>query len=135
MSGQNRGHISSIFEVFKDKTMASKKIPLPKWIDVYPQGTKSGDEEQRFFICLARHPTYTWRSVAAIAKEASLTEERVEQIISKYFKKKMVYQNPDVEDQWGYWERVLTKKPDLIPDLPTSISGTDKKNRINNAKP
>jgi hypothetical protein len=112
----------------------TKKIPLSKWVDIYPQGTKTGDEEQKFFICLARHPTFVWRSVAAIAFEIRLPEDRVEQIIAKYFKKKMIYQNPKVEDQWGYWERIITKHPELIPDLPMSVSGNDKKNRIDDAK-
>jgi len=85
--------------------MANKK-KLKKWTQVYPQGTKEGDEEQRFFIALARHPKYKWRSTSAISKEANLTKERVEQIIQKYYKSGMVVQNPQNEDQWGYWERL-----------------------------
>lgn len=108
----------------------TRKMKLPKWTDVYPQGTKTGDEEQRFFIALARNPKYKWRSVAAIEKEANLTKERVEQIISKYFKRKMIYQNPQVEDQWGYWERV----PEQVPDVEDSIARADQKNRIDKAK-
>lgn len=114
-----------------------KKISLPKWVDIFPQGTKSGDEEQKFFTCLARHPTYAWRSVSAISKETGLTAMRVEQIINKYFKRKMVYQNPTHEDQWGYWERLLSddKWQHIVPDAPTSLAGNDKKNRIDQAKP
>jgi hypothetical protein len=85
----------------------SKLKKPPKWIHVYPQGTKDGDEEQSFFIALARHPKYTWRSTAALAKEAGLSKERVEEIAIKYYNKKMVLQNPKNEDQWGYWERNL----------------------------
>jgi hypothetical protein len=107
-----------------------KKLPLPKWTDVYPQGTKAGDEEQRFFIALARNTKYKWRSVAAIQKEANLSRERTEQIILKYFKRKMVYQNPQVEDQWGYWERV----PECVPDVEDSIGRADQKSRIDKAK-
>ena len=55
-----------------------------KWINVYPQGTKEGDEEQKFFISLARHPKYEWRSLAAVAKESGLDKKRVEQIIQKH---------------------------------------------------
>ena len=56
---------------------------LPKWTDVYPQGCKAGDEEQDFFIALARNPKWQWRSVAAIAKESGLSKERVEELLNK----------------------------------------------------
>lgn len=98
----------------------------PKWIDVYPQGTKAGDEEQAFFIALARHPKWQWRSTAQLAKEANLTKERVEEIIEKYHKKGMVFQNPSNEDQWSYWERT----PDMLPEDEDSLTTTDHKNRI-----
>ena len=103
---------------------------LPKWTDVYPQGSKAGDEEQEFFIALARNPKWQWRSVAAIAKESGLTKERVEELLNKYFKRGMVFQNPQNEDQWGYWERV----PMMIPNDTQSISDDDHQNRIKKAK-
>lgn len=102
------------------------KIRPKKWTDVYPVGTREGDEEARFFRSLARHPKYEWRSVAALAKESGLTKERVEQVISKYMKMKMVFQNPSNEDHWGYWERVSH----ILPDEYVSISDEDKKKRI-----
>jgi len=97
-----------------------------KWVDVYPHGTKEGDEELKFFIALARHPKYQWRSTSGIAKEIGLTPERVEEIIQKYYKKGMVFQNPKNEDQWGYWERV----PDMLPEEQKSISKKDQDKRI-----
>lgn len=102
-----------------------------KWPQVYPQGTKDGDEEQRFFIALARHPDYVWRSVAAIAKEANLSKERVEQILAKYHKKGMVFQNPKSKenDSWGYWERV----PEMLSPDKGTISQEDQKKRIDKA--
>jgi hypothetical protein len=100
-----------------------------KWSEVYPQGTKEGDEEQKFFIVLARHPKWTWRSTSAIAKEANLTKERVEEIIAKYFKKHMVFQNPQNEDQWAYWERV----PEMLPKDQGTITEKDQKDRIKKA--
>ncbi len=100
-----------------------------KWYDVYPQGTKDGDEEQRFFIALGRHPKYDWRSAAALAKEANLTQTRVEQIIAKYMKKGMVFQNSKNDDQFAYWERV----PELLPENIGSVSDEDKKKRIDKA--
>ena len=60
------------------------KIKPKKWTDVYPVGTKEGDEEARFFRSLARHPKYDWRSTAAISKESGLSPKRVEEIIAKY---------------------------------------------------
>jgi len=105
------------------------KIKPKKWTDVYPQGTLEGDEEARFFRSLARHPKYDWRSTAAIAKESGLSHTRVEQIIAKYLKKHMVFQNPTNEDNWGYWERV----PHMIPDAYQSASDADKDMRIRRA--
>lgn len=104
----------------------NKKIPQ-KWTDIYEFGTQEGNEESRFFIALSRNPKYEWRSVAAIAKESKLSKEKVENIITKYYKFGMVYQNPEDEDYWAYWERV----PHLLPNLEKSICEKDKKYRIN----
>jgi len=97
----------------------AKQKKLKKWTQVYPQGTRAGDEEQRFFIALARHPKYKWRSTSAISKEANLTKERVEEIIQKYYKAGLVVQNPQNEDQWGYWERL--DQPDEDEDGKTVV--------------
>ena len=102
------------------------KIRPKKWTDVYPQGTPEGDEEARFFRSLARHPRYEWRSTAAIAKESGLSHKRVEEIIGKYLKKKIVFQSNNNEEEWAYWERV----PHLIPDKYMSASDADKDKRI-----
>lgn len=102
------------------------KIRPSKWTDVYPVGTKEGDEEARFFRSLARHPKYDWRSVAALAKESGLSKTRVEQIIAKYFKLNMVFQNPSNEDHWGYWERVSH----MLPEKYKSMGDEDKEKRI-----
>jgi hypothetical protein len=104
----------------------SKKIKPKKWTEVYPVGTKEGDEEARFFKVLARNPKYEWRSTAALSKEGNITKKRVEEIISKYYKLGLVFQNPKNEDHWGYWERV----PHLLPENKKSISKNDKDERI-----
>lgn len=109
--------------------MSSKTKEPQKWHQVYPQGTKTGDEEQRFFKALARHPKFDWRSVASIATETGLTKKRVEEILYKYFKLGMIFQNPTSEEQWGYWE--LHKK--LLPKKESSIAAKDTKNRIDRA--
>jgi hypothetical protein len=103
-----------------------KKITPKKWTDVYPHGTKEGDEEARFFRSLARHPKYEWRSTAALAKESGLEQKRVEQIIAKYMKINMVLQSPSNDEHWGYWERV----PHMLPYRYTSASDADKMKRI-----
>jgi hypothetical protein len=103
------------------------KIRPKRWADVYPQGTQEGDEEARFFISLARHPKYEWRSTAALAKESGLTHKRVEEIVSKYLKKNMVFQSSNNEEEWAYWERV----PHMIPEEYLSASDADKEKRIN----
>lgn len=102
-----------------------KKKTLPKWTDVYPQGCQEGDEEQEFFISLSRNLKWKWRSVAAIASEAKLTQKRVEEIIAKYYKKGMIFQNETNADQWCYWER----NPDLVPDEISSITEEDHEER------
>lgn len=110
--------------------MSKSKLPR-KWIDVYPQGTTEGDEEQKFFIALARSK-WDWRSVGMLAKETGLTKERVEEIIQKYYNMKppMVIQSPSNEDNWGYWERVA---PDG-ENTPT-ITEQDQDDRIDEATP
>ena len=108
--------------------MSNQKNP-PKWVNVYPQGTKEGDEEQKFFISLARHPKYEWRSVAAISSECGLTKKRVEEILAKYYKKGMVFQNPKNDEQWGYWERV----PYMLKDNTQTIVDKDQQKRIDGA--
>jgi hypothetical protein len=105
----------------------------PKWTDVYPQGSKEGDEEQRFFISLARNKKFGWRSVAALKKESKLTTERVEEIIQKYHSKApgMIVNSPKNPTNWGYWERV---KDELNGD-PASLTKKDQKDRLDKADP
>ena len=103
------------------------KIKPKKWTEVYPAGTKEGDEESRFFKNLARNTKYEWRSVAALAKESNLDKKRVEEILLKYFKLGMVFQNPKNEDHWGYWERVQY----LLPEEKKTIKQVDQEKRIN----
>ena len=98
----------------------------PKWMYVYPQGTKEGDEEQRFFIALSRNAKYEWRSVSAVAKESGLTEKRVEEILSKYYSRGIVFQNPTNETLWGYWERV----PKMLPKDDGTVTSKDQKKRV-----
>lgn len=109
--------------------MVDKWIKPKKWTDVYPSGTKEGDEESRFFRALARNKKYEWRSTAALSKESGLSKERVEEIISKYIKKSMVFQNPANEDQWGYWERV----PRMVPKKEKCLAKKDQDARIDKA--
>lgn len=97
-----------------------KKKPA-KWTDVY-----QNDDEQNFFIALARHPKWNWRSTASIAKESGLSKEKTEELIIKYYKKGMVFQNPANEDQFGYWQRV----PEMLPKDEGSITEKDHLDRI-----
>ncbi len=96
-----------------------------KWAAVYPHGTKEGDEELAFFVALTR-TKYQWRSTSGIVSDSGLTPERVEEIIQKYYKKGMIFQNPRNEDQWGYWERV----PEMVPSPQKSISQADHETRL-----
>ncbi len=106
--------------------MSSPDRTPKKWYQTYPQGTSTGDEEQKFFKAIARHPKYDWRSVASIAAETGLPKKRVEEIIKKYFDKGMVFQNPKNEDQWGYWEN----HKNLLPKASVGIAAKDIKKRV-----
>ena len=109
--------------------MSKTKPKPPKWWEVYPQGTKEGDEEQRFFKVLERNPKYKWRSVEAIGKEAKLELPRVEQIINKYYKRGMVFPSPSQDDQWGYWER----NPELVNQDISTLAEKDQAGRIDDS--
>ena len=98
-----------------------------KWIDVYPQGTPEGDEEQRLFMALARHPKYEWRSLKTLSLESGLSRERIEAILNKYQKLNMVIPSPTLADHWGYWER-LPKQ--FLPKQHQSLSKQDHDQRI-----
>lgn len=104
---------------------------LKKWWEIYPAGTKAGDEEKRFFVALARHPQYKYRSVGAIAQETGLTKTRCDEIINKYHPKGIIIQNNKHLDQWGYWE-TLGIDPDS-GDSAASVSEADKNVRIQKA--
>lgn len=106
-----------------------KKDKPPQWYNVY-----EGNDEANFFRCLGRIEKYKWRSTSALATETGLTKSRVEEIVLKYLYDGrnplgMVMQSPTNEDHWGYWERV----PELLKDIPDSISKADKDQRINKA--
>ena len=101
-----------------------------KWTEVYPQGTVTGNEEQKFFIALARHSKYSWRSVPALSKASGLTQQRVEEIIQKYHPQGIVVQSAKNETNWGYWER----NKDHVPGTPESISSKDKNQRIDDQR-
>lgn len=94
---------------------------IPNWYDVYPKGTKQGDVEEKLFKSLARNKKWKWRSINALAKETGISEEEIEKILDKYYKLKMVYQNPNSDTQWAYWSNV----PDLINRPNESILNHD----------
>lgn len=79
-----------------------------KWTEVYPYGTKEGDEEAKFFKALARHQKYDYRSIPQLIKITGLSQERLEEIIDKYatrYDPPLIVPHPQNEDHWGYWER------------------------------
>ena len=104
--------------------------PPKKWTEVYPYGTTVGDEEHKFFVALARS-NFQFRSIASIAKQTKLSEERVIEIVEKYNKLGIVVQSEKNPDNWAYWERA----PKLARTLQekNNISSSDLKKRISNA--
>ena len=102
-------------------------MKLKKWTELYQHGTKEGEEEQKLFIALSRHPKWQWRSVSALAKESGLSKIRVEEILYKYWKMKIVYQNASQSEQWAYWERI----PNIVQKTQDqSLVDIDKKSRL-----
>ena len=100
-----------------------------KWYDVYPYGTKEGNEEALVFIFLCRKNKYDWGSTASIVKSTGLTRQRVEEIIDKYVSKTdppLIYPHPTNEEHWGYWERV----PEVLQKDNRSITQKDHDKRI-----
>jgi hypothetical protein len=115
--------------------MTKQKIKLKKWSQIYPQGTKEGDEEQKFFIGLNRQSglirsKYEWRSTEALVKESGLSRQRVEEIITKYVKLGLIFASHDREDHWGYWERDDVYKKCIENQNKKSIGDSDKSSRI-----
>ncbi len=99
-----------------------------KWYDVYPYGTKGGDEEAKVFRALSRHAKFDYRSTGAIMKATGISRERIEEIIDKYMgcNPPLIFAHPTNEEHWGYWERC----PDRLKDDSRDISEKDKDNRI-----
>lgn len=109
----------------QNHSQSTKQLPKT-WTAVYPQGTKEGNEEQAFFIALARHPKYEWRSTTAIVKESNLPKIRVEQIIQKYVKMGLIFASPSREDHWAYWERA----PEMLVVNDGTVAKSDQNSRI-----
>lgn len=100
-----------------------------KWTEIYPYGTKEGDDEARFFRALARHPKYDYRSTGQIVKTTGLSKQRVEEIIDKYVNKvspPLLFPHASNDDHWGYWERCQ----DRLQDDKRDISKKDKDSRV-----
>ena len=118
---------SHLLLVFGETTYMN--IPK-KWHEVYPYGTKEGDEEAKVFRALSRDSKYEYRAIPAIVKSTGLSRERVEEVIDKYatqYDPPLIHAHPSQEDHWGYWERCVD---DLKKD-DKSITNQDKDNRIN----
>ena len=98
-----------------------------KWTEVYPHGTKEGDEEVDFWYAIARDRSTEWLSVSQIARTSRLPELRVKQLITKYssFQPPLVIVCPSLPGYFGYWQRV----PDSIEEK-ISITKKDHINRI-----
>jgi hypothetical protein len=104
-------------------------IKPQQWHQIYPYGTKEGDEEAKVFRLLCRNKKFDWRSTGALVKSSGLTRERVEEIIDKYANKispPLIYPHPSNDDHWGYWERI----PEVLEKDIRGISKKDKDNRI-----
>jgi len=98
---------------------------LKKWSEVYPQGTKEGNEEQKLFIALVRDPKFSYKSTAMLVKETQLPIQRVEEILDKYVKMGLIFIHETNDEYWGYWER----NPSCIKTISTLVK-KDQDSRI-----
>ena len=103
-------------------------IQPKKWHEVYPYGTKEGDQEAQVFRALSRNPKYEYRSTSALIKETGLSRERIEEVLDKYmsYSPPLIYPHDKNEDHWGYWERC----PDRVPADKRNISKKDQDARV-----
>jgi hypothetical protein len=103
-------------------------IKPKKWYDVYPYGTKEGDEEAKVFRALSRHQKFDFRSTGALQQETGLSRERIEEILDKYMtcEPPLIYPHLQNEEHWAYWERC----PDRVQDNTKNISDKDQDDRI-----
>lgn len=104
-------------------------IKPKKWTEIYPYGTKEGDEESKVFRALARNSKWDYRSIGAIVRATGLDRERVEEIIEKYSTKinpPLIYPHQTNEDHYAYWERI----PETVNKDLRGISQKDKDKRI-----
>lgn len=85
--------------------METKMKKLKKWSEIYPQGTKEGDDEQKLFIALVRDAKFSYKSTAMLVKETKLSTQRVEEILDKYVKLGLIFVHEANDKYWGYWER------------------------------
>lgn len=101
-----------------------------KWHEVYPYGTKEGDEEAKVFRALSRHAKYDFRSTGALEKATGLSQTRIEEIIDKYvnhFSPPLIIPHPKNEDHWAYWERCT----DILKKDKRNLSQRDQDDRVN----
>lgn len=94
---------------------------MKKWVDVYKD-----EEEQAFFISLARNIKNIWRNINGISNDSGIPRDKVEKIIQKYFKLGIVVHHPKNDDGWAYWERV----PSELINKPQSIMEKDQEQRL-----
>ena len=65
------------------------------------------DEEKKLFIFLARHPKFTWRSVASIMRELRITPEELEALVEPYRRAGMIVASVKRDGVYlAYWERL-----------------------------
>ena len=105
-----------------------------KWTEVYPYGTKEGDDECKFFRFLSRNAKRDFHSSEAIVEGTHLSRKRVEEIIDKYAKYSppLIFAHSSQENHWAYWENVIDSM--VLPD-DRSIAQKDRDRRIGNRLP
>ena len=92
---------------------------IKKWWEVF-----SGNEENNFFVALARNPNFTWRTIDKLAKNAGLSIARAEEIAEKYVLAGQVVQSQKDPTKFAYFENISKKAPK------DSISSENKKKRV-----
>lgn len=80
---------------------------LKPWYEVVDSTTIEGKEEHDLFISLSRDKKTTWKTAKQISLDTNISQTRVEEIIYKYFKMGLIFQDIEDDDCWGYWENHL----------------------------
>ncbi len=90
-----------------------------------PRGTDEALEEQNVFGALAKAGNRVWATIAELAKETKLSEDRVRQVLAKYSNRKVVFQHPNQPDTWALWQNLSEAEIQRLASVPITVEGRE----------